>query len=320
MARPLRIQYPNAWYHVMNRGRRRESIYLAKSDYLSFLKIVKKASTMFSIHIAGYCLMKNHYHILLQTPLANLPRCMRHIDGVYTQEFNRQHRLDGQLFRGRYKSILIQEDGHLLEILRYIHRNALKTGLEKQLGDYPWSTYRAYLTDSSDWEWLKRDTISSMFGKSTMSWNYKEFMAKESPEEVSKIFSGDKPRVIFGSDQFIEKIKRLFPKGAILTEIPESKFFVFKIDKIIHAVCDCYGVNQEELFISRRGIINEPRGMTVFLLRNLRGDSLQTIADYFGIIKYSSVSSIVTRFQQHLDKDKDLQKKHDEILDRIKSR
>ena len=102
MSRPLRIEYPNAWYHVMNRGRRAEKIFLNKTDYTTFLELLIESAEIWNVRIAAYCMLPNHYHILLQTPDANLSRFMRHVDGVYTQRFNRSHHYDGQLFRGRY--------------------------------------------------------------------------------------------------------------------------------------------------------------------------------------------------------------------------
>jgi len=111
MSRPLRIEYPGAWYHVMNRGRRSESIFSDRHDYLMFIDLLIEISEMWNVNIAAYCLMTNHYHILLQTPDGNISRCMRHLNSVYTQRYNRRHGgLDGQLFRGRYKSILVCND------------------------------------------------------------------------------------------------------------------------------------------------------------------------------------------------------------------
>ena len=123
MARPLRIQYPDAWYHVMNRGRNRAKIFYSRADYTAFIELLKDASSLWNIRIAAYCLMSNHYHLLVQTPEANLSRYMRHINGLYTQYFNRTYKSDGQLFRGRYKSIVIDGDSYLPELIRYIHRN-----------------------------------------------------------------------------------------------------------------------------------------------------------------------------------------------------
>ncbi|MBW2661996.1 MAG: transposase [Deltaproteobacteria bacterium] len=102
MSRPLRIEYPEAWYHVMNRGRRSESIFSDRHDYLMFIDLLIETSEMYNVNVAAYCLMKNHYHILLQTPDGNISRCMRHLNSVYTQRYNRIHGLDGPLFRGRY--------------------------------------------------------------------------------------------------------------------------------------------------------------------------------------------------------------------------
>ena len=110
MSRPLRIQFPDAWYHVMNRGRRRESVFRDKQDYVVFVELLKEVVDMYKVRIAAYCLIPNHYHLLIQTPAGDLARGMRHLNGIYTQRFNRAHNCDGPLFRGRYKSILVDAD------------------------------------------------------------------------------------------------------------------------------------------------------------------------------------------------------------------
>ena len=121
MSRPLRIEYPDAWYHVMNRGRRAEDIFPDEQDYLMFMELLKETSEMWNIRIAAFCLMPNHYHMLVQTPEANISRSMRHLNRVYTQRYNSRHKCDGQLFRGRYKSILIDAPSYLLQAVRYIN-------------------------------------------------------------------------------------------------------------------------------------------------------------------------------------------------------
>ena len=128
MSRPLRIEYPDAWYHVMNRGRRGEEIFSTSEDFATFIKLLQEGAEQWNIRISAYCLLSNHYHLLIQTPLGNLARFMRHINGVYTQRYNRIHKCDGQLFRGRYKAILVEEDRYLLELVRYIHHNPLMGG------------------------------------------------------------------------------------------------------------------------------------------------------------------------------------------------
>ena len=149
MSRPLRIEYPGAWYHVMNHGRRAEKIFVNKEDCEAFIELLIESAEMWNVRIAAYCLLSNHYHILLQTPDANLSRLMRHVDGVYTQYFNRVHQSEGQLFRGRYKSILVDAESYLLQLVRYIHKNPLNAGLVNELWKYTWSSHRGYLSPLS---------------------------------------------------------------------------------------------------------------------------------------------------------------------------
>jgi REP-associated tyrosine transposase len=144
MSRPLRIEYPDAWYHVMNRGRRAEDIYSDAQDYIMFTELLKETSEMWNIRVAAYCLMPNHYHMLVQTPEVNLSRSMRHLNGAYTQRYNRRHQCDGQLFRGRYKSIIVGTDSYLLQVVRYIHRNPLRAELLDNIDGYKWSSHKGY--------------------------------------------------------------------------------------------------------------------------------------------------------------------------------
>ena len=137
MARPLRIEYPGAWHHVMNRGRREENIFWSVKDYEMFLDVLKETAEMWNLQISAFCLMSDHYHLLVHSPDGNLARSMRHLNGVNTQRFNRRHKIDGQSFRGRYRAVLIEADSYLLEVLRHIHRNPLRAGIVKAPGDYP---------------------------------------------------------------------------------------------------------------------------------------------------------------------------------------
>ena len=162
MSRPLRIEYEGAWYHVMNRGRRSDRIFEDRKDYVLFIELMKDATKLWDIRISAYCLMANHYHMVINTPRGNISRCMRHIDGVYTQRFNRSHGLDGQLFRGRFKSILVNGDSYLLQLVRYIHRNPLRAEVVESLEQHPWSSHKGYLSGTKKWDWLYKDFILSM--------------------------------------------------------------------------------------------------------------------------------------------------------------
>ncbi len=143
MARPLRIEFPGAAYHVTGRGNAQRAVFEDDADRERFLGTLEKSAGRFGLVLHGFCLMGNHYHLLVETPDAGLGRAMRDLNGVYTQAFNRRHGTSGHLFQGRYKAILVQRDAHLLELARYVVLNPVRAGLCKRADQYRWSSYRA---------------------------------------------------------------------------------------------------------------------------------------------------------------------------------
>jgi putative transposase len=207
MARPLRIQYPNAWYHVMNRGRRGEAVFLDDQDYTVFIDFLKETCHMWGIGVAAYCLMSNHYHLLMQTPQGNLDRCMRHINGIYTQRFNRRHKTDGQLFRGRYKAMLVDADNYLLKLVKFIHRNPLRAGIVAKVGDYPWSSHRQYVSPANKGTWLYKEFVLSILekNKALQLKTYNAFVNQQDSENLMRVFAKKNLQAVLGEDGFISK-------------------------------------------------------------------------------------------------------------------
>jgi REP element-mobilizing transposase RayT len=319
MSRPLRIEYPGAWYHVMNRGRRAESIFSDKYDYSAFIDLLIDITEMWRVNIAAYCLMPNHYHILLQTPEGNLSRCMRHINSVYTQRYNRKHGYDGQLFRGRYRSILVSDDAYLLQLVRYIHKNPLKAGLVDNIKDYQWSSYKGYLSYSQKWQWLHKDFIFSMITprKQGRLKPFIEYMQDDDSADVTKLFSLKKRPSIFGSENFITRIKELYYFKKKDYEVPDSKSLAPTAVSIIEAVCEYYQVSFNDLLITKRGVFNKPRNTAVYLLRRMRGEDLSNIGELFNIQAYSTVSSIIRRIESLKNQDRKVKKEVEKIKETI---
>ncbi len=319
MSRPLRIEFPGAWYHVMNRGRRSEVIFSEKEDYSEFLDLLIEISEIWNANIAAYCLMPNHYHVLLQTPEGNISRCMRHLNGLYTQRFNRKHGFDGQLFRGRYKSILICNDSHLLQLVRYIHKNPVKAGMVKEMGGYEWSSYKGYLSYSKKWKWLHKDYIFSMITpkKKGRLKPFIEFMEDDDSQEVTNLFSKKNLPSIFGPESFIAKIKEKYYFSKTDYEIPESKSLAPSPDDILSVICGYYDVSLDGLLVSRRGVFNKPRNVAIYLLRNLRGDNLNDIKKIFKINAYSTVSSIIQSVSKLTKFDRKFRQQIEEIKNKI---
>jgi putative transposase len=269
MSRPLRIQFKNAWYHVMNRGRRGEKIFQDKADFIIFIELLEELNEVFNINVASYCLMTNHYHILLQTPDANLSRSMRHLNGVYTQKYNKRHNYDGPLFRGRYKSIVVDSDSYALELVRYIHRNPLEAGIVDNINKYQWSSHKAYLkaylSSAEKWKWLYKDYILKLFSKSKPESIrlYKQFVKQEIPETINNIYKRKNLPSILGKKTFINRVKEKFFTESKFEEIPEIKSLSPDTKKIKEAVCKEYNVEEKDLYYSRRGYLNEPRNVSV---------------------------------------------------------
>ena len=306
MSRPLRIEYPGAWYHAMNRGRRQEDIFTERNDYRLFIEVLKESAELFNVKIAAYCLVPNHYHLLLHTPDGNLSRCMRQINGIYTQRFNRVHKYDGQLFRGRYKSILVEVDSYLLELLRYIHKNPLRAGLTDDLKEYEWSSHHGYLSDAKRWEWLYKELPLSMFskGRNERLRVYKKYMGEDEGEEIIRIFQKKKLPSILGEKDFIYWVKNRFFEKKVHIEVPDSKLLAPDKERIQELVCRTYGIKKEELVKSQRGIFNEPRNVAIYLTRMIRSDGLIDICKDYNLKKYSSASSVVENVRNKLLKDR----------------
>ena len=317
MSRPLRIEYPNAWHHVMNRARRGHDLFVNKEDYNDFLGLLQETAEMFNIKISAYCLMPSHYHLLIQTPEMNLARCMRHLNGVFTQRYNIRHGCDGTLFRGRYKSILVEEDNYLLQLIRYIHRNPVRAGIVEKLDLFQWSSHKGYVSKAKKWNWLHKGFILSMLTseKSQQIKNYKKFVSIEDTEEIIRVLERKYLPAMLGSEIFIKWVKKVFFSKKQDKEIPESKSLAPDNESIIKTVCDIYNIGEEDLFAKRRGRGNEPRNVAIYLMRNLRGETLRDIGSKFNLVRYSSVSSVIDRTGKRLNKERKLRKRIEKIKD-----
>jgi len=315
MSRPLRIEYPDAWYHVMNRGRRAETIFSDKEDFQMFIEVLKEASALWNLRISAYCLMPNHYHLLVQTPDANIARCMRHINGIYTQRYNRRHGCDGPLLRGRYKSILVSADSYLLQLVRYIHRNPVKAKIVPSLNEYQWSSHRGYLSISKKWDWIYKEFIFRLITnqKRKRIKRYREFLAITDDNDISNIIEGKKWPAILGDKKFTDWVKGQYYAIKDNEEITQTKDLSPEPEKIIDTICGFYAVTPDDLYKVKRGEFNEPRNVSIYLTRKLRRETLKDIGARFRMEKYSSVSSVIERLKKQLQKDKKLRERVDKL-------
>ncbi len=301
MARPLRIIYPGAVYHITSRGNERKAVFKSIRDREKFLEYLESAVEKYQAVIHAYCLMDNHYHLLLETPAGNLPRIMRHINGAYTTYFNVKRDRSGHLFQGRYKAILVEKDEYAKELSRYIHLNPVRAKLVECPEEYKWSSYPSYIGIKKPPKWLYRDFILGYFGAqiSTAQIGYRGFVDALANTEYKSPLSETAGSTILGSPAFITFIKDNFLSG----KTPDKNI------PALSALTD--KVRMEEISDAVGGLFGEDgamcRNVKIYLSQRLTDEKLKDIGGRFGIGE-SGVSQVCRRVKFKMKNDKELAK------------
>lgn len=315
MARPLRIEYPGAWYHVMNRGAGRQPVFNDDAQRAYFLSLLGETQMRFQAEWHAYCLMGNHYHLLLRTPEANLQRIMRHVNGVYTQYFNRGENRDGPLFRGRYKAILVDAEAYWLRLSRYIHRNPLAAGLVRELVDYRWSSYRAYIGLEATLPWLRTEYVLGAIGQRRLQARYRTYVEGDADEALSALYQDSRFTPILGNDEFR---KRALAGRAPTVDIPELARQRPRptMEEVIAATSTRFGVPQRAVRVSKRGrgTSSPARSVAMHLCQEACAMTLSEIARVFGLASYASAGSAIRHLRQRMRADEALQAAVNRIL------
>jgi len=272
MARPLRLELAGALYHVTSRGDGREDIYLSDEDRMAWLDTLGQVCERFNWVCHAYCLMSNHYHLVIETPEANLSKGMRHLNGVYTQRFNRAHQRVGHVFQGRFKAILVEKDSYLLELARYVVLNPLRARMVRQLENWPWSSYLATCGQAAKPDWLQCDFILSLFS-TRRSHAVAKYISFVQEGKGLPVWDKLKGQIYLGSDAFIEKMQTLVDQQSMLTEIPRSQ--------------------RRALTQALSGFAQKHERNDAIALAYLSGQHTMTaIAEHFGV-HYTTVSRLV---------------------------
>jgi REP element-mobilizing transposase RayT len=300
----------------MNRGRARQKIFHGDAYFEAFLITLSEAHQRFGVEILCYCLMSNHYHLLLKTPEANLGRVMRHINGVYTQRHNRLKKTDGPLFRGRYKAICVEEDSYQLQLSRYIHRNPLEAKMLSDLEHYAWSSYRYYVHPSAEPpDWLYQAEIYAQLGvKRHLKDKYKAYVELGVDEEIRQFYSKGNVMPYLGGDEFRAWAyqQRLTEEEAVSHQ--ERAVFRPSMDEIIERVASRFEVSRESIMRTTRGGSNNvPRWVAMYLCQEVGGCRLVEIASYFGLKRTGSIPTTIKKLKQLMNQDKTLMRMLDEL-------
>jgi putative transposase len=221
MVRPLRIEYAGALYHITARGNRRQNIYYDDQDRQEFLDILEKTIERNFWLCHTYCLMSNHYHLIIKLSDPTLSRGMRYLNGVYSQYLNRKYKRVGHVFQGRFKGLLVEKGSYLLELSRYVVLNPVRAKMVSGAGDWPWSSYRATVGITPPNDWLTVDWILRGFGENRLDATraYQRFVSQGKVR--ASIWGEVKNQIYLGSDQFIEDMQCLIDPEQSLDNVPK---------------------------------------------------------------------------------------------------
>jgi putative transposase len=324
MARPLRIEFPDAFYHVTCRGNQKRHIFIGDDDRHRFLLLLSDSLSIYQITLMAYVLMDNHFHLLVQTPRANLGEFMRRFNICYTGWFNYRHGTCGHLYQGRYKAIIIDADSYLLELSRYIHLNpargdrSRKTAVAQRwriLKDYRWSSLHGYLNKRHAAKFIEYDLILEMIGGRRA---YRQFISDGLQRKVVSPFEKVRYQTMLGDDDFVEDMKdRLLEKGSpreqpVYRELMSEKFaprrVLYHVARVMNA--DLNVLRKRE----RGGIL---RGIAAEMLYRYSGLKLADIGHLLGDIDYCAVYQLRQRLKDVLANNEELKLKFNEIERRI---
>ncbi|MBS3908806.1 MAG: transposase [Actinobacteria bacterium] len=304
MARPLRLEFPGALYHITARGNERKEIYREQEDYILFLKTLSQVVGETGWLLHAYCLMPNHYHLLLETREANLSKGMRQLNGIYTQRFNRKYKRSGHLFQGRYRAILVEKEAYLLKLCRYVALNPVRAKIVDKPEKWPYGSYCTYAGLNSS-SFLHTDYTLSRFGrtKKKAQLAYRDFVAEGigKPSPWSSLVG----QIYMGSENFLSELEKSLREKDICEEVPVSQRYPVRptMDKILELVAKFYGVDPVDTKTPRAK--GAARDTAIYLCRQLGGYDLKTIAGRFKM-SYPRVSQIVGKVNAGAESDTDI--------------
>jgi REP element-mobilizing transposase RayT len=285
MARPLRIEFPGAIYHVTSRGNAHQAIFEDDADRFEFFAVLTGAVERHGWLCHAYCLMDNHYHLMVETPDGNLARGMARLNGLYTQRFNRRHQRIGHLFQGRYKAILVERESYLLELCRYLVLNPVRAGLVRRAAAYRWSSYRATAGDEPAPRFLTTDWVLSQFAtrRRPARERYAAFVAEGAARPSP--WPALQGQALLGGAGFVRSLRPHLEEAAGLSEVPRAQRDLGRPDLVRALDAKAGG--------AKAGLAKAERNRRIAEAHLRHGYTLTEIGRYLGL-HYTTVSRIVT--------------------------
>jgi putative transposase len=306
MARALRIEYPGAFYHVTSRGNERKDVFKSRKDRQQFLSYLESSVVRYGAVIHAYCLMSNHYHLLLETPNGNLSQIMRHINGAYTTYFNVKRKRAGHLFQGRYKAILVEADEYATELSRYIHLNPVRAGIVANPEAYEWSSYRQVIGMSETPTWVTTSFVLGYFGGNSARDKYRQFVDEAVNREDDSPLKKAVASTILGSHDFVR-------------EMSQQHLGERKADRNMPAVRVLNRPRIDEIIAAVKSVIREEdlvKKLSLYFCHRFSGARLREIGERFGMSD-AAVTQASRRMRVACETDEALRKLFDGVEERL---
>lgn len=309
MARPLRIEYEGAVHHILSRGNKAEFIFKEDADKEYFLHVLQRAVEKYALELYAYCIMGNHYHLLMEVPSGELSKAMHMIQSSYGSYQQRVRGWIGHVFAGRYKALCVEKETYLLELSRYLHLNPVRAGMVKKPHEYRWSSYRYYAGKEKEPEWLNVRWLLKEYGRTrtAAAENYREFVEagiNSPPAFPSGHIAG---QAVLGSAAFTQKVMKGVERERVREHVASKRDYRnrIRLDDILQAVCRLYKVERIEK--GRRG--GQSRDMFIYLAKQETTALNSEIGLRAGGIGSSAVSHQHERKLKSLEQDKKAMRK-----------
>ena len=318
MARPLRVEYEGAFYHITARGNERKNIFFTKRDYERFKEYLVIAQERLGCILHVYVLMNNHYHLLLETPQGNLGKVMHYLNGSYTTYINVKRKRSGHLFQGRYKSIVIERDSYLLELSRYIHLNPVRANITERPEDYPHSSYAAYLEKGNS-DIIFRNKVLAMLAcnKGEVFSRYREFVESAIGIKMENPLKNSYGGMALGGERFVRGILGQLEDSLVDNEevsYRKALLSTTSTDNVINKVCEYMKCSRQNLSELEN---RTERNIAIYLLKKQTAASNKEIGEILGGLSYSAVAKAYQRFGKRLEGDGSLSHKVKELSSKL---
>ncbi len=312
MARPVRMDYPDTFYHVLSRGNERRKIFRDPQDYSRFIDTIKRMVERFHVEVHAYVLMSNHYHLLIRTRHANLSKTIQWLGLTYSIWFNRRYKRSGHLFQGRFKSFVIENDRYFTAMCLYIHRNPLRARMVESLLDYPWSSYPVYVKASKKASWLTTSLVLGMYSR-----------RRKRLVEAHKAYAGEEKKLLnelkyglfLGSARFVEKMKERLQEESH-PEKPQVRMALEeeKIEVVLDKVFTALNVKDPDALLRPVRRAKRPdRNLAIYILCHLGIYPHREIGRVFGV-GYTSITEAVKRAEGYMEMDKKARRRVSRVL------